>query len=157
MIVFPKVVSVATHNHWRTQMNFLIKPAIAAATILAMHLAAAADLTVQVDDVKAAEGNIMVAVYTADGFLKKHVKASSAAADMAGNKIVFADLPEGDYAVAVYHDANSNGKMDSNLLGIPTEDYGFSNNAVGKFGPPKFDAAKVTVPATGATLRVSLK
>lgn len=138
-------------------MNHLIKSAVATAAILAMNLAAAANVTVQVDDVKAAQGTIMVAVYTADGFLKKPVKASSAAADMAGNKIVFADLPEGDYAVAVYHDANSNGKMDSNVLGIPTEDYAFSNNAVGKFGPPKFDAAKVTVSAAGATLRVSLK
>ena len=138
-------------------MNYLVKSTFAAAAFLAMTLATAADITVQVDDVKAAQGNIMVAVYTADSFLKTPAKASGAAAAMTGNTIVFADLPEGDYAIAVYHDANSNGKMDRNVLGIPTEDYAFSNNAVGKFGPPKFDEAKVTVPATGATLRVSLK
>lgn len=138
-------------------MNTLIRTAAAAATLLALNLAHGADLTVQVSDVKAAQGTIMVAVYTADGFLKKPVKGSGAAADMAGNTIVFKDLPEGDYALAVYHDANSNGKMDSNMMGIPTEDYAFSNNAVGKFGPPKFDAAKFSLSAAGAKLTVSLK
>ncbi|MEP6360832.1 MAG: DUF2141 domain-containing protein, partial [Balneola sp.] len=38
-------------------------------------------------------------------------------------------LPFGEYAIAVYHDKNENGKIDTNLLGIPKEDYGFSNNA----------------------------
>ena len=138
-------------------MNTLIRSATAAAALLALNLAHGAELTVQVSDVKAGQGTIMVAVYTADGFLKKPVKGSGAAADTAGNTIVFKDLPEGDYALAVYHDANSNGKMDSNMMGIPTEDYAFSNNAVGKFGPPKFDAAKFSLPAAGATLTVSLK
>ena len=138
-------------------MNTLIRTATAAAALLALNLAHGADLTVQVSDVKAGQGTIMVAVYTADGFLKKPVKGSGAAADTAGNTIVFKDLPEGDYALAVYHDANSNGKMDSNMMGIPTEDYAFSNNAVGKFGPPKFDAAKFSLPAAGAKLTVSLK
>ena len=138
-------------------MNTLIRSATAAAALLALNLAHGAELTVQVSDVKAGQGTIMVAVYTADGFLKKPVKGSGAAADTAGNTIVFKDLPEGDYALAVYHDANSNGKMDSNMMGIPTEDYAFSNNAVGKFGPPKFDAAKFSLPAAGAKLTVSLK
>lgn len=128
-----------------------------AASLLTMNLASAADLTVHIDDVKSADGNVMVAVYQADTFLKQPLKGNGAKAATTGNTIVFKDLPEGEYAVAVYHDANSNGKMDSNVLGIPTEDYGFSNNAMGKFGPPKFDAAKFTVPAAGATLRVSLK
>ncbi|UUZ49269.1 DUF2141 domain-containing protein [Massilia sp. B-10] len=60
---------------------------------------------------------------------------------------MFKDLPEGEYAFAVYHDANANGQMDKNLLGIPTEDYAFNNNAVGKMGPPKFEAAKFALPA----------
>jgi uncharacterized protein (DUF2141 family) len=38
-------------------------------------------------------------------------------------------LPAGDYAFAVYHDANGNGKLDRNGVGMPTEDYAFSNNA----------------------------
>jgi len=69
----------------------------------------------------------------------------------------FLDLPEGEYAIAVYHDANGNGKMDSNLMGIPTEDYAFSNNAVGKMGPPSYDQAKFALPAAGSTVRLTLK
>ena len=50
-------------------------------------------------------------------------------------------LPAGDYAVAVYHDKNSDGTMNKGAFGIPTESYGFSNNVRGTFGPPKFSAA----------------
>ena len=71
--------------------------------------------------------------------------------------VVFKDLPEGEYAFAVYHDANANGKMDKNLIGMPTEDFAFSNNAMGKMGPPDYASAKFAMPAAGATVRVSLK
>ena len=41
----------------------------------------------------------------------------------------FEDIPPGTYALAVVHDENMNGKLDTNLLGVPTEGYGFSNGA----------------------------
>ncbi|MFL6659563.1 MAG: DUF2141 domain-containing protein [Massilia sp.] len=139
-------------------MNHTVKLALACTAILTHALARAGDLTVIVDDVKAAEGNLMIAVYnSSDTFLKTPSNATGTPAKTSDNKFVFKNLPEGDYAFAVYHDANSNGKMDKNLVGIPTEDYGFSNNAMGKMGPPRFDDAKFTVPAAGATVRVSLK
>jgi len=55
---------------------------------------------------------------------------------------IFANVPWGDYAIAIYHDENANGKMDRNFFGIPEEGYGFSNNAKGFFGPPGYDQAK---------------
>ena len=120
--------------------------------------ASAATLTIEVGDLKLAGGNVMVAVYDSSGqFLKKPAVAGSAAAELTGNIVRFLDLPEGEYAVAVYHDANGNGKMDSNLMGIPTEDYAFSNNAVGKMAPPSYEQAKFALPAAGATVRLSLK
>jgi uncharacterized protein (DUF2141 family) len=48
-------------------------------------------------------------------------------------------LKAGKYAVRYYHDENMNGKMETNLVGKPTEGYGFSNNVTGKFGPPEFE------------------
>jgi uncharacterized protein (DUF2141 family) len=51
------------------------------------------------------------------------------------------DLPPGRYAVAAYVDNNRNGKQDKNFLGVPKEDYGFSNDARGRFGPPEFAEA----------------
>ena len=49
------------------------------------------------------------------------------------------NLNPGKYAVRYYHDENLNGKMETNLIGKPTEGYGFSNNVIGKFGPPPFE------------------
>ena len=50
----------------------------------------------------------------------------------------FSDLKQGKYAVRYYHDENMNSSLGKNLLGKPTEGYGFSNNVTGKFGPPPF-------------------
>ena len=55
----------------------------------------------------------------------------------------FEGLPKGEYAVSVYHDANLNEELDTNMMGIPKESYGFSNNAKGFMGPPSFEDAKV--------------
>ena len=54
-------------------------------------------------------------------------------------------LAFGEYAIAIYHDKNTNGKLDTNLLGIPKEDYGFSNDARGRFGPASWKAARFEV------------
>lgn len=60
----------------------------------------------------------------------------------------FYNIVNGDYAIAAYHDANSNREMDKNFLGIPTEDYVFSNYASGSFGPPEFEEAVFTCEDT---------
>lgn len=51
----------------------------------------------------------------------------------------FSNLKSGKYAVAVYHDENSNEKIDTNIWGVPEELYGFSNNVRGTFGPPSLE------------------
>lgn len=51
----------------------------------------------------------------------------------------------GIYAVAVHHDANTNGKMDTNFFGIPKEGYGISNDPRPRFRAPRFDEARVVV------------
>lgn len=128
------------------------------ALLLAASQASAADLIIHVDDVKAAGGRIEVALYSSAGsFLKTVAGAAATAASHGPNTVVLKDLPAGEYAFAVFHDANSNGKLDRNLVGIPTEDYAFSNNALGRMGPPSFDQARFTLHAAGATLRVSLR
>lgn len=53
----------------------------------------------------------------------------------------FEDIPPGTYAIAVVHDENMNGKLDTNVFGIPTEGYGFSKDAKALFGAPSFSAA----------------
>ncbi len=60
-------------------------------------------------------------------------------------------LPEGMYAIALFIDTNKNLKIDKNFLGIPKEQFGFSNNAMGKFSAPSFEQAKFLVK--GSTLQ----
>ena len=48
----------------------------------------------------------------------------------------------GEYTIKIYHDENGNGIHDKNILGIPKEDYAFSNNAVASIGPPDYEKAK---------------
>ena len=56
--------------------------------------------------------------------------------------VTFENIPSGIYAVSIFHDENDNGKMDTNFMGIPKEDYGCSNDASGFMGPPKWSDAK---------------
>jgi len=53
--------------------------------------------------------------------------------------ILVKDLKLGKYSFKYFHDENNNIELDTNVLGIPKEGYGFSNDAKGKFGPPDFD------------------
>ena len=54
-------------------------------------------------------------------------------------------LPVGVYAVSFYIDSNNNQKLDFNFFGVPIEQYGFSNNAIGFFGSPSFDQASFRI------------
>ena len=51
------------------------------------------------------------------------------------------EIEEGVYAISLFIDSNGNKKLDKNLIGIPKEQYGFSNNAVGFLGKPTFENA----------------
>ncbi len=76
----------------------------------------------------------------------------SAAVEIAGTEAVikFDGLPPGSYAVMMYHDTNRNNKFDR-ILGLPKEQYGFSNNARPGLGPPDFDKVKFPVRAGKVT------
>lgn len=66
-------------------------------------------------------------------------------------------LPPGRYSIAAFHDANENGKVDRHALGYPTEAYGFSNNARGKFGPPAYEKIAFEVGSEPQELSIQLK
>ena len=67
------------------------------------------------------------------------------------------NLAFGYYVVSAFHDANTNGDIDTGLFGIPTEDYGFSNNARGSFGPPDFEDALFEFKQSGQTLTIKIE
>ena len=55
------------------------------------------------------------------------------------------DIPDGTYALVLFIDTNKNGKFDKNFFGIPKEQFGFSNNAMGKLSAPTFEQAKFNI------------
>jgi uncharacterized protein (DUF2141 family) len=69
---------------------------------------------------------------------------------------IFLNIPPGTYALAVIHDENMNGKLDTNWLGIPKEGYGFSNAAKATLGAPSFSAASFRYDGQDMELTISL-
>ena len=67
------------------------------------------------------------------------------------------DLEEGEYGIKLFHDVNSDGKLNTGMFGIPNEPYGFSNNAPVRFGPPSWSAAKFAIQGESATQTINLK
>ena len=110
------------------------------ALLMASPAARATDLTVVVKDVRNATGSVLIAVYDQGSFGKPELAKAKQKANASNGevKFVFHNLPAGKYAVSAFHDENGNGKLDKNSLGVPTEGYGFSNDAQGSGGPPKF-------------------
>ncbi|WP_448207825.1 DUF2141 domain-containing protein [Azospirillum sp. sgz302134] len=126
------------------------------ATLLAIILAAgnasAGELRVLVRNVTPQRGAVMVGVYdSAAGLQANRRFAGQELPPLKGEvTAVFVDLPPGRYAVAVYQDGNGDGTLNRNMLGIPTEPYGFGGDVSSTFGAPGFDALAVTV-GTGTT------
>ncbi len=102
-------------------------------------------LTVEISGINQAKGLMSTGLFSdEEGFPGKGKEYMGKEVKVTGKTVVhtFRDVPFGTYAVAVHHDANSNQKMDKNFLGIPKEDYAFSNNVFGVFGlPPSFKDA----------------
>ena len=71
-----------------------------------------------------------------------------------GETVQFRDVPQGRYAIALFHDENGNGRMDKMMM-LPKEGFGFSRDAPLEFGPPHFGAASFQVGA--AQMRTAIK
>jgi uncharacterized protein (DUF2141 family) len=106
-------------------------------------------LTIKVKNLKKTKGQLLVAIFNApDGFPGTAEKSyRSMIVEIKDNQVEIdvTGLRPGTYAVSIVHDENSNGKVDTNVFGIPTESFGFSNDAKGLLGPPKFDQARFEV------------
>jgi uncharacterized protein (DUF2141 family) len=76
----------------------------------------------------------------------------------ANTTCTFPNVEPGTYAVAVVHDENSNGKLDKNFVGVPSEGYGVSNNKTYALSAPKWEESVFTITASERkTLQVKLR
>lgn len=114
----------------------------------------------RIEGIKSIEGNLGILVFNSElGFpmnadkaiLNLKIKVESKTME-----IDLGELPPGSYAFAILHDKNSNKMMDTGLLGIPKEPFGFSNTNKIPFGPPSFKDAKVILDENNrvATIRL---
>ncbi|MGB1231470.1 MAG: DUF2141 domain-containing protein [Winogradskyella sp.] len=113
-------------------------------------------ITVTVENVSSNDGQLFLALYNSEtDFLETIFKGAKSAIAHHSCTVTFNKIPKGTYAVSIFHDENSNGKLDTNFFGIPNEDYGCSNNARGFMGPPKWKDAKFLLN-TNKTLLITL-
>jgi len=89
------------------------------------------DIKVTAIDIPNSKGKIYIGLFNkAQGFreVNKTFKQMSMQIDSSRVSYTFHNIPKGTYAISIFHDANNNGKLDTNFLGIPKEAYGFSHN-----------------------------
>ena len=117
----------------------------------------AADITVKITGIASDEGMVRAALHDgAEGFPsdRQMVGGVFAQASSDGVTLIFKDVTPGRYAIAAFHDEDGDEALSTNLLGIPRESFGFSNDARGFFGPPDFEDAAFDVGAEDLSLSV---
>ena len=105
--------------------------------------AAAADLTLSIDGARSTEGVVAICLWSdgkdfPDCGKSRTAVRRSVAAGALGRPIVFKNLKPGTFAISALHDENGNGRLDTNLIGIPKEGIAVSNDAHPKFSAPRF-------------------
>ena len=138
---------------FRSALSFLL-------AIVAFNTTAQSDVVVEVELSRPRDGgSVRIALCKGRTAFEKvegcHERSMSANGPVV--ELTFTDLPPGEYAIKALHDVNDNKDMDYTMIGMPKEPYGFSNNAMGTFGPPDFDQAKIElIPGTN-TVRLRMR
>jgi uncharacterized protein (DUF2141 family) len=140
---------------------------IAMATALPMRAVAqdaapaGAALQIQVVGLRSNNGRVGCSLYNSpNGFPRdesKIIKHAWAPAQNNQGTCTFSGLAPGTYAVAIFHDENSNGKMDYNFLGIPKEGFGFTKDPTVTISAPSFQACSFNYSGAPLTEVIHIK
>lgn len=115
-----------------------------------------AKLTVIVTGFEKQQGAVMAALADEASYGNgKPLRGAMQAVNGETLTLTFDDLPVGTYALRMFHDVDGNGELNTNVFGIPTEPYAFSNNATGTMGPAPWSKAKFDVTADGAVQNIT--
>ncbi|GLX79900.1 hypothetical protein tinsulaeT_32400 [Thalassotalea insulae] len=101
----------------------------------------------EINAVKNDSGKIYAQIFKGEANYKQNIAESSAVTNAKKGKVkvTFNNLPAGDYAIRFFHDEDNDGQLATNLIGMPKEGYGFSNDAKPNFGPVDFKHAKFVI------------
>ena len=118
-------------------------------------------INVKIQNINNNSGVVACAIFESEeGFPNKFTKfASKIMLTQIGGKdasFEFSDIKAGTYAIVVIHDKNLNGELDTNLLGIPTEGYGFSSGAEVTLSAPSFSDAVFSYDRGHLQMSISL-
>jgi uncharacterized protein (DUF2141 family) len=125
----------------------------AALSCAAASGATASYLTITIENLRSDKGEVYLCVFSAETSdpkvfpdCDKGRPVRSQKMAIGGGKaiVTYYGLKDGVYAVAMIHDENGNGQLDTNFIGIPTEGLGVSNNPR-LTGKPGFDEAKFNI------------
>ena len=136
---------------------------LASATLLcAVQSVSAADLVIHVINKKDVNGIAFIAITPeseADKFPNGKAFFTKTIAMKSNEKTKFTvkDVPPGTYSATGFLDINGNKELDSNIVGAPTEPYGFSRDARGLFGPPSFADAAFVIKKDSTKNRQTIK
>jgi len=128
---------------------------------LAAESPATGTITVTMAGFRSDKGFMRISLFASKkGYPGDHTRAVRTGSGSIKNgtaTFAFTGVPHATYAIAVLHDENGNGKMDTNAIGIPKEGGGASNDAKARFGPPKFDEAKFVLRDAQLKLRINIR
>lgn len=119
--------------------------------------AAAAELTVYLSGAAPERGQFLVAVFSSEeSWMKAPVSEATVPVSPSGaGEAIFRRMPAGTYGISVIYDENRDGELNTNFLGIPTERFGFSNNAKASFGPPSWEKSRFDI--RGDRLQITIR
>ena len=127
---------------------------------VSMAYAQTGTIHVEISGINDIKGLVSIGLYSDEnGFPDKGKEYKGKEVKVTGKTVVhtFKDVPFGTYAIAIFHDTNSNTKLDKNFLGIPKEGYAFSNNVFGALGlPPGFKDASFKL-AGNKTVKIKME
>jgi uncharacterized protein (DUF2141 family) len=145
-----------------TALLSIVGSNVAAQDATTLSAESGGSVEVKIEGIGSTDGLIYASLFSsANGFPGEREQAvanqSVPASDSNNGSLVlkFLNIPAGAFAISIMHDANANGKLDTNFMGIPSEDYGFSQNPNSLFGPPPFDKAAVSL-AAGETQQLTI-
>ena len=100
-----------------------------------------------IEGIQSSNGKIYVQLFDSESGYKtgKAAFANIVKAKQGSVTITFNDLDVGEYGIRYFHDENNNGELETNLFGLPTEGYGYSNNAKANFGPVDFTTMRFSI------------
>lgn len=113
-------------------------------------------VTIHVEGLTSNEGKVRAALTTAQNYDDDgNVRAAELAIQDKKARWTLEDVPVGTYAVRLYHDEDDDDEIDTNLVGVPQEAFGFSKNARGTMGPPDFEEAAFTVEEDSLSMTIT--